>query len=57
MELVKIRIQLQESSLEKVGEFKRTWLVSKHIFQTEGLVGFTRGFGITYGREIPFMSM
>lgn len=57
MELVKIRIQLQESSLEKVGEFKRTWLVSKHIFQTEGLVGFTRGFGITYGREIPFMML
>jgi len=57
MELVKIRIQLEESALVKVNEFKRTWIVSRDIARTEGMAGFTRGFGITIGRELPFMAI
>lgn len=57
MELVKIRIQLEKNAVESMGEFKRTWLACKQLAQTEGVSGFTRGFGITIGREIPFMAL
>jgi hypothetical protein len=57
MELVKIRIQLEKGAQEGIGEFRRTWLACKHLAHQEGVRGFTRGFGITIGREIPFMGV
>jgi len=51
MELVKIRMQLNESNIGK----SNTWTVLKSIYRKEGGLrrGVYKGFGITLSREIP----
>ena len=51
MELVKTRMQVTG-----IGESKtKSSLIktAKHIYKTNGLIGFTTGFGATLTREIP----
>ncbi|CAL8087140.1 unnamed protein product [Calicophoron daubneyi] len=57
-ELVKCRVQalreMTELSHKDVKSSKiGPWLVTKKIFQEEGLKGFTRGLGATFAREMP----
>lgn len=55
-ELVKIRLQTSHE-VSTQSELTRTVKVARHIWSQEGLLGFSRGFGVTLLREVPCIAL